>query len=605
MPAHTPDHTRLLADFNAAVAHLHAGRSDLAIPLLRAVHEAMPGEFEPLAYLAEALGHAGDAAAARPLAERAAAMRPDDPEGWALVARAAKAQGDSAGEAGALERAAAARPREPERWLALIECHFRALRYTSALAAVERALVHRPGAADLLARRAACHTGLGDVPAAIAALKGVVRAEPAAVEPAMGMANLHAYWHEATGPQVLEAHRAMGRVVERAAGRAVAARDAAPPADRPARVGLLSPDFRRHSVAYFVRPILRHLDRGKVELICLSTARHRDAENAALRQLAGEGHWHDLGGLEQREIAARVADAHLDLLVDLAGNTENNNLVALAARPAAAIATYLGSPMTTGLKAVRWRVVDWLTDPAPEADKLVVERLVRLERCFVCFEPPEGTEVPGPERSGSDGQIVFGSFNALMKLNPACLGLWRRVLDAVPGSRLVLKVRSTEAPEVAAGLRARLRAAGLDEGRVSLSGGIAERRGHLAAYGGVDVALDTTPYCGTTTTCEALLMGVPVVSLAGRGHAGRVGVSLLTAAGHAEWAARDEAEYVRVAAEVAAGVLSQRGHGDGARARLRAEFLASPVCDGPGFARAFEGALLAMVAESRTGGGRR
>ena len=586
-------------DYNAAVGHLQAGRAAEALPLFRRVHEGAPGEYEPLAYLAETLGQLGDHAGARPLAEEATRRRPGDVEAWALLARAAKAGGDSEGAGAALARAADLAPSDPERWNALIEEHFRAGRFAAALKATEKALAHRPRALDLLAKQAACQTGLARVEEAIATLKAVVRGAPDGVEPAMGLANLYAYWHGATGVQVFEAHRVMGKVVERAAGRGgwavkpSAARRDAVREGGPLRVGLLSPDFRRHSVAYFVRPILRHVDRSRLELVCLSTVKREDAETGELRALAGETNWRGLGGLGQREIAERAAAEGLDVLVDLAGNTEDNNLSALAMRPAGVIATYLGSPMTTGLKAVGYRIVDGLTDPPGASDKLVTEKLVRLERCFVCFEPPGENELPPPVREGAvDGPVVFGSFNALLKLNAACLRLWGRVLEAVPGSRLHLKVRGCEMGDLRDELLARVQRAGLDMARVSVAGTVRERAGHLAAYGGIDIALDTMPYCGTTTTCEAVLMGVPVVSLVGETHAARVGWSVLNALGRPEWAAGSEEDFVRVAAGLAADVVGLRAR----RAGLREELMASALCDGPGFARAFEGAVERMAA---------
>lgn len=598
----TPQPPSWVDTYNRAVAHLQAGRAAEALPLFKQVHEAVPGEYEPLAYLAETLGQLGDFGAARPLAEEATRRRPGDVEAWALLARAAKAQGDSTGAAGALARAADLSPGDPERWNALIEEHFRAGRFALALRATERALEHRPRALDLLAKQAACQTGLARVPEAIATLKAVVRGAPDGVDPAMGLANLYAYWHEATPAQVFEAHRVMAKVVERAArrgGGVSAGERERRKAGAPLRVGLLSPDFRRHSVAYFLRPILRHADRSRVQVVCLSTVQREDAETGALRTLAGEMNWRALGGLGQREIAERVAAEGLDVLVDLAGNTENNNLLALAMRPAPVTATYLGSPMTTGLKAVGHRIVDELTDPPPPApaDKLVTERLVRLERCFLCFEPPADNELPPPVREGGSGDgepVVFGSFNALLKLNPACLRLWKRVLEAVPRSRLHLKVRGCEIADLHDELLARVRGAGLDMDRVSVAGTVRERAGHLAAYGGIDIALDTTPYCGTTTTCEAILMGVPVVSLVGQAHAARVGLSVLTALGRPEWAAGTEEEFVRVATRLVADRAGLRA----LRAGLRAQLLASPLCDGPGFARVFEGAMERIAASA-------
>ncbi|MFN0010948.1 MAG: hypothetical protein ACKVS8_04805 [Phycisphaerales bacterium] len=597
----------LVDEYNAAVAHLEAGRPAEALLGFERVHASTPGEYEPLAYLAETLGRLGRLEEAWSLAQRAAAMRPGDVHAWLLVARAAKALGKGEEACRALGRAAAIEPQNPERWDEFITAHFQAGRFRSALEATERALLIRARAVDLLAKKAACQTGLSRVAEAIETLKAVVRGAPDGVEPAMALANMHAYLAGADPVRVFEAHKAMARVIERAMGRPMKHTGGGRvegAEGRPLRVGLLSPDFRRHSVAYFVRPILRHVDRAKMELVCLSTVKREDAETAALRALAGEGNWRGLANLEPRQLAERIAAEQLDVLVDLAGNTENNNLAALALKPARVVVTYLGSPMTTGLRTVDVRLVDDLTDPLTKpatAEKLVSEELIRLgggggAACFVCFEPPpEGELPPVHERaSGADEPVVFGSFNALIKLNEPCLRLWARVLEAVPGSRLVLKARGSEVPEVGQDLEERCRRAGLDPrgGRVAIAGAINPLRAHLSAYGEIDIALDTTPYCGTTTTCEAMLMGVPVVTLVGKTHASRVGLSLLTAVGLPELCAKTEDEFVRIAADLARDAARRCV----LRAGLRERMLGSTLCDGPAFARRWEAAVERAVA---------
>jgi predicted O-linked N-acetylglucosamine transferase (SPINDLY family) len=234
------------------------------------------------------------------------------------------------------------------------------------------------------------------------------------------------------------------------------------------------------------------------------------------------------------------------VLVDLAGHTGEYRLPVLNRRPAPIVCTYLGYPNTTGVPGVGYRIVDHLTDP-PGA--MATEELVRLDGCFVCYQPPaDAPDVPVPQRAAP----VFGSYNALPKMRPAVVDLWSRILREVPGSRLVLKNAALGAESTRRRVLAAFEACAVPPERLDLLAPETALGGHLAQYGRVDVALDPFPYNGTTTTCEALWMGVPVVTLEGRAHAGRVGLSLLSAVGLGELVARTPDEYLRIAADLAA-----------------------------------------------------
>jgi predicted O-linked N-acetylglucosamine transferase (SPINDLY family) len=289
-------------------------------------------------------------------------------------------------------------------------------------------------------------------------------------------------------------------------------------------------------------------------------------------------------------LAQGIAQDKLDVLVDLSGLTAGHRLDALAARPAPAMVTYLGYPHTTGLPGMDYRIVDAVTDPTNQTPA-GTEALARLDPCFVCFRPPEGP--PAPKAPPADAPTTFVSFNALTKLNDPLLRLWARVLAAAPRSRLLLKNRECYTPDVRAHLLARCAAAGMDPARVDIAEptkGIGE---HLAVYHRGAVALDSFPYGGTTTTCEALWMGLPVVTLAGPVHASRVGASLLNAAGLGHLVAHTEEEFVRIATEAA-----QADHAR-VRALVRSAFEASPAMDEHGFARRFGGLLKAIASTAR------
>ena len=297
--------------------------------------------------------------------------------------------------------------------------------------------------------------------------------------------------------------------------------------DRRLRIGFISPDLRAHSVSYFLLPLLRHLDRAQLEIFAYAYVASPDRMTDTLR--AETDHWQNVWGSSDDQIASAIRADRIDILVDLAGHTSDHRLLVLARRPAPVQATYLGYPNTTGMATVDWRIVDRITDP-PGSEASAVERLMRLERCFLAYEPFEYPDIAEPPCL-KNGFVTFGSFNNVAKINSSVLGLWAAILDAVPDSRLILKHDLTHDAVVRARISNAFVSHGVDPGRIELLGRAHDRVEHLGTYARIDVALDTFPYGGTTTTCEALWMGVPVVTLAGTSHASRVGASLLDSVG--------------------------------------------------------------------------
>jgi len=355
------------------------------------------------------------------------------------------------------------------------------------------------------------------------------------------------------------------------------------------RIGFLSPNLRQHSVAYFLEPLLRHLDRARFEVFLYHDHPVVDATSERLRKLAD--HWRHIAGRAHAALETILRTDALDILVDLAGHTELNRLPLFARRIAPVQATYLGYPDTTGLRSMDFRLVDAITDPPGDADEFSTERLVRFAPTAWCYAPPEEAPLPAVPPAARGQPPTFGCFNNFAKVTDEALRAWGRLLAALPGSRLLLKSFGLDSPALQAAARVRLAAAGVAPERAELLGHASTCAAHLAAYARVDVALDTFPYHGTTTTCEALWMGVPVVTLAGDRHASRVGVSLLQAAGHADWIAADWKEYGRIAAALAA----DPGRLAGGRGRLREELRRSPLLDHAGQAERLADALEEMI----------
>jgi predicted O-linked N-acetylglucosamine transferase (SPINDLY family) len=297
---------------------------------------------------------------------------------------------------------------------------------------------------------------------------------------------------------------------------------------------------------------------------------------------------------DQALIEAIRADK-VDIVVELSGQTHGNKLSSLRMRGGPVQVTYCGYPNTTGVPAMDYRIVDSMTDPSPTADRLAVEKLVRLDPCFLCYTPPEDAPPLSEPPCSRNGFVTYGSFNSLKKVTPSTIALWCRLVRETPGgkSRLLIKSGTAFAESAKDNLHKLIQAQGLTPPQYDLRERQDAKADHLAAYGLIDIALDTYPYHGTTTTCEALWMGVPVVSLVGQVHASRVGLSLLTNVGLKELAAGSPEEYLKVAKALAS---------DGARlaslrSGLRGQMRSSPLCDAAAFARRFEAALRGMWRE--------
>jgi predicted O-linked N-acetylglucosamine transferase (SPINDLY family) len=355
------------------------------------------------------------------------------------------------------------------------------------------------------------------------------------------------------------------------------------PGDGRLSVAFLSPDLRTHAVACFLEPLLRHLDPARFAITLYHDHFVTDAVSQRLRAHAVR--WRNFIGATNDVVESQIRADAPDLLVDLAGHTGFNRLPLFARRLAPVQISYLGYPNTTGLAEMDFRLTDALADPPGESDAFHTEQLVRFAPTAWAYQPPAEAPAPALTPSSLGAPFTFGSFNNLSKINAATLRLWGDILRAAPGSRLLLKSFGLTADT----LRPLLDNALIDPARVDLltpTAGIAE---HLALYARIDVALDPFPYHGTTTTCEALWMGVPVITLAGDRHAARVGVSLLNAAGHPELIASGPADYVRIATQLAADPARLAG----LHARLRTDMENSPLLAHAAQAARFADALTA------------
>jgi predicted O-linked N-acetylglucosamine transferase (SPINDLY family) len=564
-------------------AHDYAAAQSLSQLLL----QSQPDNVELLNLHSFILLQQGKASEALEPAAKAAALAPSPQQSVAL-ARARLHARDPAGALATLDDALSKWPDFGPAWACAVETCMSEAQYLAAAARAKAGLERCPSDLGLAMMLALALEAASHIRQALDVCRSMLPRFPSNPTLHGTIAYLSNYLTDATPTEVFEAHRKYGRLMAR--HRPIPATTLPPPTrdGRRLRVGFISPDFREHSVSYFVSPIFKNYDRQRFELFAYYTRRVGDEVTDRLRSLVD--HWRTFVHLHPDELAKSLRADGLDLLVELAGHTGGDSLEALHLRPAARHATYIGYPNTTGLAAIDYRIVDANTDP-PGAEALCTEKLIRLDPCFLCFEPPHGAPAGGAPVSDTD-LITFCSFNALRKINEPLIALWARVLAAVPGSRLLLKCNGLGEPAMCDELRARFAAHATTSERLELLPPIKAVSSHLGAYARAHIGLDTFPYHGTTTTCEAMWMGVPVVTLSGGVHSARVGASLLGAAGLSELIAHSEDEYVRVAADLA----NDRPRLNRIRADLRSKMTASPLCDGPAFCRRFEAAIDAMVA---------
>lgn len=349
-----------------------------------------------------------------------------------------------------------------------------------------------------------------------------------------------------------------------------------PQPDRPLRLGFVSPDFGTHPVGYFLAGLLEHLDRGQWHTVAYSDRAKLDVMTERLHSAAGS--WLDVRGLSDEALAAQIRRDRIDVLFDLAGHTGFNRLLVFARKPAPLQVTWLGYVGTTGLSAMDYLLADRHQVP-DGADRFYRERVLRMPEGYACYQPPSHAPAVGPLPARSRGWVTFGSFNSPAKINPAVAAVWAEILNRVPGSKLMLKYCGLDAPATRRRILELFTSRGIAEDRLFLAGWSPPTE-LLAWYNQIDLALDPFPYGGGLTTCEALWMGVPVVTCPGETFASRHSLSHLSSSRFTETVARSYQDYVDLAVAWAED-LPRLG---AVRMSLRPQMSRSPICDAPRFA---------------------
>jgi protein O-GlcNAc transferase len=565
-----------------------------------------------------ALEAEGRSEAAAASYESALALDPEDPYVLYNAGRAARRHAPARAEE-LLSAALSAKPEFPEALVVLADLREVQGRLEDALAALKEALRQRPDYAGawhncgLLLQRlerldeaedafrsamrldsafipplqslATLLRQEGRVPEACQILAAARKAAPGQID--LESAELHtmAYLDTVAPEELFRRHRNFGARLEAAHPERFRPFANAPDPDRRLRVGYVSSDFSLHPVALFFLPLLENHDRNAYEVHCYSTGSRRDAVTSEIERRC-DG-WREAALMSDEALADAINRDGIDVLIDLTGHAGPLRLAVFAQRPAPVAASWLGYLGTTGLKRIHYRICDAYSDPDAIAARWHTESLVQLPHSQWCYRPFLSRTHGAVAPLARNGFVTFGSFNHVSKVSGSARALWARVLARVPESRLL--VTGVPAGRARESLAADFRGAGVSPDRVAFVPRMA-MEAYLDRYADVDIALDTTPYGGGATTCDALWMGVPVVTLAGLGSASRSAASILTTVGLGDWVAGTADEYVDVATRAACDptVVAE------ARRSLRSRMMSSPLMDEWSFARDFEGACRRM-----------
>ena len=515
----------------------------------------------------------GQADPARRLAQRTLRLAPIDAGSWLALASLA-----TESPIAAARRAVRSEPFTADAWNVLGLALQRAGKPGAACLALRTALALAPDMAAAWNNLAAALLLQRDTARSAAAFGRAGRLAPDKASISSNALFGMNYDPGVSDADLAEAHRAWGERAVRLAPR-FTIKHTASFSDGPLTLGFISPDFKRHPVGYFLLPLLENLDRSRFRVICYSDVGTADDITDAVRHLA-DG-WRPVTGQPDAAIASLILADKVDILVDLAGHTAGNRLTLFAGRVAPLQISWLGYFHSTGLPTMDALLSDAETVP-DRARSQFVEQVVHLPAGRLCYAPP----VQAPEPCGPPmlitGYPTFGSFNNVSKLSAEVVSLWAAILKDCPGSRLLLKWHTLSDPRERAGLERAFADYGVPSDRLLLRGP-SQHDSMLAEYGDVDVALDPFPFTGCLTTCEALWMGVPVVTLAGTRPVARQGVAFLNQLGRSDLIAASPDDYRAIAKRLVstpADLVSAR--------RQQREAMRTRLCDGRSFSQSFE-----------------
>jgi predicted O-linked N-acetylglucosamine transferase (SPINDLY family) len=538
-----PNHPPLLNNLGTVLRSVD--RLDEAVAAFRAALAARPDYFEAMNNLANTLGAKGMTEEAVACFRKAVALQPGEAIAQSNLANALVLMGDLDGAVQHYQQAVALRPDSANYHCSLASSLFHQGQLDEAIASYDRAMQIQP------------HYGIGHD------RLFVLHFHPG--YDAIALLREHRRWEAQFARPLYPLGRPHGN-------------DRSP--DRRLRIGYVSADFRVHVVGWMMRQLLAAHDREQVEVFCYSSARKPDATTAEIQAVADQ--WRDIRQLNHEQAAAMIRQDQIDILIDLSLHSAGSRLLMFACKPAPVQAVYLGGLGTSGMEAIDYRLSDWQIDPADSDLGVYSEKTIRLPHTYWCYQPSGPAPEVGEAPMRRNGHVTFGCLNSFFKCSPPTLDLFARILAQVPRSRMLLNCPAGSCRERALGHFER---AGVTADRIEFT--ITQPWPvYIQTYHKTDIALDPFPYGGASTSCDALWMGVPVITLSGRTAAGRGGRSILSTIGLPELVASSPDEYARIAGEYERWIPLRR--------TLRARMAASPLMDARGFARDIEAAYRTM-----------
>jgi predicted O-linked N-acetylglucosamine transferase (SPINDLY family) len=566
-----------------AVRQHQAGRIAEAQALLRQIVAHDPGHADAIQLLGVVSHQLGRSAEGLELIRRAIALNPGAAGYHSTLGGVLIGMGRYDEAIAALRTALALQPNHPEAQSNLGVALKRAGRLDESIAAYRRALEIRADYPEAMSNLAGAVWRSGEIAEAIQWYDQALQLRPNVRVASNRLFVLH--FHPDWGPhRLLEEHKKWEQTYAHGLGSSGSAHANDPAPDRRLRIGYVSPHFHEHVVGHWMLPLLANHRHDGFEIFCYADVPRADAMTGRLRGHADV--WRETTALSDERLAQQVRQDRIDILVDLTMHMEGSRLLAFARKPAPVQVTYLAYPGTTGLSAIDYRLTDPYLDPPGMDESCYSERLIRLPRTWCCYLPRAQTPEVSPLPVTTLGRITFGCLNNFGKITPDTLRAWGSLLAQVPGSELVIHAPEGQHRQRASGMIA---VQGADPARVRFVGQL-PLESYFAQYHAIDIGLDPFPYTGGTTTCDALWMGVPVVSLAGSTAVSRGGFTILSNIGLTELVARDIEQYVRIAVDLARDLdrLAE------IRSTLRARMSASPLMDARQFALDIETAYRTM-----------
>jgi len=550
-----------------------SGRIEAEIARLQAATAADPLNVASLTALALALDRSGQCRAAADMAQAAAILAPDMAQPVTL-AGVLLARGNRLHEAEELLRKAVALdPNHPAAGNDHAAVLMRIHRHAEARLILTRLLDRTGPSLDMLCNLATAETSLGLQEQGTATARRAAQLFPESAAARRTLLNNLPYRDGVTGEEMLSAARELSARLDHPLPPRLM-NDPTP--DRRLRIGLLSGTMRTHPVGWLTIAGFENLDPARYTLIGLAQREGSDPIARRFRAIAPE--WHDVSALDDASLAALCRDNGIDILIDLGGFGDAGRITAFTHRSAPVQIKWVGMQThSSGLPETEWMITDRWQTPAG-SESLYSERLLRLPEGYVCYSPPPYAPDPAPLPARRNGHVTFGCFNNMAKITPAALATWSTILHQLPSAQLVLKTHQFSEAEPSERIRAVFASSGISPDRVQLRGS-SRHRELLSQYNDIDIVLDPFPYSGGLTTCEALWMGVPTVTLPGDTFSSRHSVSHMSNVGLSDWVATDRDDYVRLACARASDLDAL----EALRATLRIRVKASPLCDAPRF----------------------